>query len=139
VTEADGVSVWDQGRVAELGLTLYELLANADVLVTDHSSVWVDFLLLDRPMVFALADLTSYAESRGHYFTPLADHLPGPVVTDLGELGPALVEALEHDSWAARRGALRGEHHTHLDDGSAARVAGLVQERIRRRRPGRRS
>jgi CDP-glycerol glycerophosphotransferase (TagB/SpsB family) len=100
------------------------------VLVTDHSSVWVDFLLLDRPMVFALADLASYAESRGHYFTPLAEHLPGPIVTDLATLGPALAEALEGDPWAARRRALRGVHHTHLDDGSAARVAALVQEHI---------
>ncbi len=134
VVEAGSVSVWDQARLTELGLTLYELLGHADVLVTDHSSVWVDFLLLDRPMVFALADLASYAESRGHYFTPLAEHLPGPVVTDLEELGPALVEALEQDPWADRRRALRGEHHTHLDDHSAARVARLVQEGIRGRR-----
>jgi CDP-glycerol glycerophosphotransferase (TagB/SpsB family) len=134
VTETGSVSVWDQARLTELGLTLYELLAHADVLVTDHSSVWVDFLLLDRPMVFALADLTSYADSRGHYFTPLADHLPGPVVTDLAELGPALAEALEHDAWAARRRDLSAVHHTHLDAGSAARVAGLVQARMGGRR-----
>lgn len=139
VTETGSVSVWDQRRLADLGLTLYELLGHADVLVTDHSSVWVDFLLLDRPMVFALADLASYAESRGHYFTPLAEHLPGPIVTDLATLAPALADALEGDPWAGRRRALRGVHHTHLDDRSAARVAALVQERIGGRRADGRS
>ena len=132
VVDDGRVAVWDEGRLVEVGLTLYELLAQADVLVTDHSSVWVDFLLLDRPMVFAIADSTSYAESRGHYFTPLAAHLPGPVAADLAELEPALASALAHDPWAARRRELRREHHTHLDAGSAARLADLVHERLAR-------
>ena len=131
-TVADGqdVSIWDEGRLGELGLTLYELLAQADVLVTDHSSVWVDFLLVDRPIVFAIADAEEYAASRGHYFAPLESHLPGPLATDLGELETALREALAGDPWQERRRDLRAEHHSHEDADSADRVVALIQERL---------
>ena len=45
----------------EVGL----FLRKADVLVTDYSSVWVDFLLLDRQIVSYCPDLLNYKETRG--------------------------------------------------------------------------
>jgi CDP-glycerol glycerophosphotransferase len=92
--------------------------------------VWVDYLLLDRPMVFTLADLDEYAASRGTYFTPLPDHLPGPVAAELGGLATHLAEALASDPWAQRRSLLRADHHTQADAGSAERVAALVTQLI---------
>jgi CDP-glycerol glycerophosphotransferase (TagB/SpsB family) len=129
--EHGDLSVWDERALDEHRVTLYELLGHADVLVTDHSSVWVDYLLLDRPMVFSIADLDAYATTRGHYFAPLEEHLPGPVVSDLGALGATLSQVM-HDAetvarWAATRAGLRPVHHRWLDDGSAERVAALCQ------------
>ena len=40
-------------------------LRKADVLVTDYSSVWVDFLLMDRQIVSYCPDLSNYEETRG--------------------------------------------------------------------------
>jgi CDP-glycerol glycerophosphotransferase len=58
---------------------LYRLLGRADALVTDYSSVWTDFLVLDRPIGFALNDLEDYAGgSRGLNVDNLGDLLPGP-------------------------------------------------------------
>jgi CDP-glycerol glycerophosphotransferase (TagB/SpsB family) len=130
------LDVWDDHDLAAHGLTLYELLGHADALVTDYSSVWVDYLLLDRPMVFTLADLDEYAGSRRLYFEPLADHLPGPVAGDLDRLATHLAEALATDPWATRRRQLCAEHHTHADAGSAERVAALVADRLGRRGRG---
>jgi CDP-glycerol glycerophosphotransferase (TagB/SpsB family) len=126
---AGALTVWDEAGLAAGGVTLYELLGHAAALVTDHSSVWVDYLLLDRPVVFSIADMEQYAATRGHYFTPLAEHLPGPVAEDLAQLGVHLGQALHEDPWAARRGELRSVHHTHLDGHSAERVADLVRRR----------
>ena len=41
------------------------LLRRADVLVTDYSSVWIDYLLLDRPVVSYCYDLEAYLNDRG--------------------------------------------------------------------------
>lgn len=125
------LSVWDERALDDHGITLYELLGNADALVTDHSSVWVDYLMLDRPMVFSIADMDSYAASRGHYFVPLAEHLPGPVAPDLDTLEAALAQLLDETEaarhWAEVRSRLRPVHHRFLDDRSALRVADLCR------------
>jgi len=59
-------------------LLLYRLLGRAAALVTDYSSVWTDFLVLDRPIGFALGDLEDYAGGRGLNVDNLDDLLPGP-------------------------------------------------------------
>jgi CDP-glycerol glycerophosphotransferase (TagB/SpsB family) len=129
------VSVLGEGDLARVGHTLYELLATADVLVTDHSSVWIDHLLTGRPVVFAVSDLDEYAAGRGYYFDDLVDLLPGPVVRDVDGLREALAAlAGGDDPWQARREAARALHHRHVDDGSAARVAAVVLEQLERRR-----
>ena len=48
----------------EVGL----FLRKADVLVTDYSSVWVDFLLLDRQIVNYCPDISNYKETRGFLY-----------------------------------------------------------------------
>jgi CDP-glycerol glycerophosphotransferase (TagB/SpsB family) len=129
--EHDGLSIWDESSLKNRGLTLYQLLGHAHVLVTDHSSVWVDYLLLDRPIVFSIADLAEYSLTRGHYFQPLAEHLPGPLVTDLASLEACVLDSLAGSGdWGERRRELRPVHHAHVDARSAVRVADLVRGRL---------
>jgi CDP-glycerol glycerophosphotransferase (TagB/SpsB family) len=126
------LSIWDNDALASSGLSLYELLGHADVLVTDYSSVWVDYLLLNRPIVFTMADREEYARSRGVYASLTDEHeLPGPVVGDVVGLRRSLLEALhDGDPWASRREAVTAGYHEWSDAGSAARVAALITARI---------
>lgn len=75
-----------------LGLTFYDLLGRADLLVTDYSSVWIDFLLRGRPLIAFCPDLEVYRRDRGLALEPHDAWFPGPVVEDVA----ALVEAVEH-------------------------------------------
>jgi hypothetical protein len=54
------VTITDED-LARAGTSPYALLGRARGLVTDYSSVWVDFLLLDRPMAFLVPDRHTYA------------------------------------------------------------------------------
>ncbi len=72
------------------GLTLHELLGESCGLVTDVSSAYVDYLLLDRPIVHYFPDLEAYGESRGFSITPIEDYLAGPIAADSTELSEAL-------------------------------------------------
>ena len=47
-------------------------------LVTDYSSVWVDYLLLDRPVAFHVPDRGSY--QRALFPADVLDWVPGEVV-----------------------------------------------------------
>lgn len=62
-----------------------ELLTAVDLLITDYSSLPFEFALLNRPMIFYVPDLDTYAKSRG-LWEPLKDTLPGPVTKDMDEL-----------------------------------------------------
>lgn len=132
VARLSNLDVWSEDDLDASGLTLYQLLAHADVLISDHSSVWIDYLLTQRPVVFAVSDLEEYATSRGFYFDPVTDLFPGPLVTDLAELEGALGEALAgDDAWAERRREALELHHLHRDAASADRVAELVLDALR--------
>ncbi len=75
-----GVVRVDNGQLRAAGVAMYRMLARSAALVTDYSSVWTDYLLLDRPMAFALNDLDGYSSSRGLDVDDLAEILPGPAL-----------------------------------------------------------
>jgi CDP-glycerol glycerophosphotransferase (TagB/SpsB family) len=71
------------------GFDIEDLLAAADILITDYSSTIFDFALLEKPMILYCTDTTEYEASRGFYF-PLEDYVWGPIVHDEEALAQAL-------------------------------------------------
>ncbi|MDO5134599.1 MAG: CDP-glycerol glycerophosphotransferase family protein [Eubacteriales bacterium] len=69
-----------------------ELLSAVDVLISDYSSIYFDFLVSGRPILFFIPDLDEYLDYRGLYFG--IDKLPGPIATSCQELG-RMVENLD--------------------------------------------
>ncbi|MFE9686158.1 CDP-glycerol glycerophosphotransferase family protein [Streptomyces sp. NPDC006285] len=81
-----------RGRVLDVSAhhDVTPLLALADGLITDYSSVMFDYALLGRPMFFFAYDYEEYVhEGRGTYFD-LLERAPGPVVRTEEELYAAL-------------------------------------------------
>lgn len=61
-----------------------EVLAATDILVTDYSSIFFDFLITDKPIIFYVWDKDLYQQDRGMYLTE--SELPGPSAENLDEL-----------------------------------------------------
>jgi CDP-glycerol glycerophosphotransferase len=98
----------DETTLFKEGLGLYELLAQADLLVTDVSSVCVDFLITEKPQILYFPDLERYEGTRGFLLNPLQDYAPGPIAQTFAELKAALdLWASGDDSWRERRKQLR--------------------------------
>lgn len=73
----------------------YEMLKYADVLMTDYSSIYFDYLLLDRPIVFYNYDFEEYlSESRELYYD-YEKLTPGYKAAD----GAALCQVLSKLDW----------------------------------------
>lgn len=122
-------SVWviDDAWIRDRGLSLYSVVGACDVLVSDVSSVVVDYLLVDRPVIHAMADLDEYRRSRGFSIEPVDDLFSGPVVTDGDELCAALRRTLAgHDDHRDVRQRVRDRCHTHQDDRSTNRLLAAV-------------
>lgn len=59
------------------GVNLYEFLAMTDGLITDYSSVAFDYLIVDKPIGFALEDYETYKSMRGFIFDDPLQYMPG--------------------------------------------------------------
>lgn len=70
---------------------IYLLYMAADILITDYSSVSIEYALLRRPILFYMYDLEEYKSERNFYFDYL-DHLAGPVIKTEEEL----IHAVQH-------------------------------------------
>ncbi len=113
----------DDAWLRERGISLYEFLSATDLLISDVSSVVTDYLLLDRPIIHAFADLREYESSRGFTVQPIADYFAGPVAANAQELWQALDSALAGEDVAAdRRRRLMALSHTHRDGRAAERL-----------------
>ncbi len=85
---------------------VYPLLRYADVLVTDYSSLYFDYLYLDRPVVFYPFDRDRYEKTRGFYFD-YDEITVGPIASDFDDLLTALSSTLEDDSAVTARQAIK--------------------------------
>ena len=108
--------IMDDAALASQGLSLYTLLGGADVLLTDVSSVYVDFLLLDRPVIHTFADRMAYGASRGFTFDWTEEYLAGPMVKDMAGVRFALDELVSGaDPFAKQRAQLCRLFHSNRD------------------------
>lgn len=95
------------------GVELYALLHEADALVSDYSSVSVDFLLLDRPMAFALEDFEAYKTARGFVFEDPLRYMPGHHLYGFEDFYTFLTNvASGEDVYAAARAEVLPEMHS---------------------------
>lgn len=116
-----GPTTGDRIRVLPETTDSHSLLAHADVLVTDYSSVYFDYLLLDRPVVFYAHDLERYRAERGFYFE-YETVTPGPVTRTADELTRTVEQTLEHDDAYADERARVRERFCHTGKGRSEAV-----------------
>jgi CDP-glycerol glycerophosphotransferase len=122
-TDFRALRVLSQQEMEQRGLTLYTLLPAFDGLLTDVSSIWLDYLLLDRPMIFAFPDVDGYRAGRGLNLEPYEEWVPGQFVRDLDGLLAALRDVFEgRDPMADERARATLRFHQYRDDRSAARL-----------------
>ncbi|MFD9543011.1 CDP-glycerol glycerophosphotransferase family protein [Streptomyces sp. NPDC060022] len=121
--EAASLPVCPPGAVVDVSShhDVSELLALADVLVTDYSSIMFDYALLDRPVVLFAPDLDTYAAERGSYFD-LRAKAPGPVVATEDELFRVLARLKAADTGFETQRRAFAEEFGGYDRGDAARA-----------------
>lgn len=111
---------------------IYPLLHYADAMVTDYSSIYMDYLVLDRPVLFYVPDLAAYMARRELQFDFDA-MTPGARATTWPGLLDALVEQLATDTHVVERTTLRKKA---FDDHDPATSTRQVLELLGREHPG---
>lgn len=70
----------------EKNIQLYNFVGECDALLTDYSSIYFDYLLLNKPIGFLIADIDDYKENRGFIVDNPEDYMPGEKIRNLEEL-----------------------------------------------------
>lgn len=117
----------DDAWLRQHSLSLYELLGATTLLISDISSVVIDYLLLDRPIIHAFSDLQAYQNSRGFSIEPITDYFMGPVVTTATGLEAALAEVLDGgDPMQEKRRSILHLSHSHRDSYATQRLLDAI-------------
>ena len=105
-----------------------KLLAHVDVLVTDYSSIYLDFLLLDKPMIFIPYDLEEYQSYRGFLFD-YNSHTPGSKISTQKEFIQNIELSLKNPSLhSEERLRVKNLFHTFQNGNSSKRILAKINE-----------
>ncbi len=109
------------------GLT--ELMQVSDALVTDYTSAYFDYLLLDKPIIFNFYDLEVYKRERGVLCEPMSAISAGVIVNKESEMEDALITLNDNrEQYAPMRKFVRDLFFTHQDTNTCKRVFDYIFE-----------
>ena len=72
-----------------------ELMLISDILITDYSSIMIEYSILNRPTVFFTYDLDEYLENERGFYYDFKSTVPGPIVYTSQEL----IDAIKNDDF----------------------------------------
>ncbi len=108
---------------------IQELLAVADLLISDYSGVVTDYSLTRRPMIFYIYDYAKYVGSCRQFYYDFKKTLPGPFVDNEDELIARLTNLgwFEEKAYQMRYAEFVATFHAFLDGGSCQRVLAQIE------------
>lgn len=116
-------------KLKENNLDLYEIINGIDILITDYSSIYFDYLLLDRPIIFTPLDLAEYRENVGFLLEPYSFWAPGPKCYGFKDLKNKIKKCLtKKDYYKKERKVICDIVHQYKDSNSSQRVWKLVDD-----------
>lgn len=95
----DGIILITSSMLQENLLDLYDIIGAVDILITDYSSIYFDFLLLNRPIIFVPTDFEEYSKSRGFVLEPYEFWTPGPKVFNFKDFLKELKICIENPNY----------------------------------------
>jgi CDP-glycerol glycerophosphotransferase (TagB/SpsB family) len=94
----------DDATFNTVNVPMYKFIGLTDALISDYSSVAVDYLIVNRPIAFTLDDYEEYKKTRGFVFEKPLAYMPGHHLYNFEDLKCFLVDvSLGRDDYAKKR------------------------------------
>lgn len=90
-------------KVVNHRVDIYPLLPLTDALVTDYSSIYFDYLLLNKPVVFFCPDYEVYVSECRDLYLDYEEVTPGPKVRTYAELMRVIFDPELESNWREAR------------------------------------
>lgn len=109
------------------GRNLYDELSQSDALISDYSSVYLEYLALDRPVGFVIEDFSEYENSRGFVFEHPLTYMPGDKINRKEQLYAFIRDvAAGTDRWKAKREEVNAAVNEYCDGRNCERVLNIA-------------
>lgn len=117
-------------ELISVNCTVNHLLENADILFTDYSSVFYEFLLKDRPIGFLIGDMQEY--SRGFIMEEPLQEMPGVKMQSCNEIIDFLEHYQEYEpKYALERERIKNQVFSHPDAHNCERLYQWIENQNR--------
>ena len=105
---------------------LHNLFSISDILVTDYSSAFIDWLIVDRPIIFTPYDLEEYKQKNG-LLEEYQNQVPPPVCRSPDEIFTSLMEAIsDPDKYQKERLAMKIKYLGETGYGASQRILKIM-------------
>lgn len=116
IKEYSNLTIFRHDKFLQNGMDLYRELKKSDALITDYSSVFYDYLLLDRPIAFTADDMDEYRENRGFVFENPEEWMPGPILKNKNDFYTFLEEVSQKkDLYCEKRREINKKVNSYQD------------------------
>ncbi|MBI9056797.1 MAG: CDP-glycerol glycerophosphotransferase family protein [Labilibaculum sp.] len=113
---------------------VYPFLPEVDGMISDYSSIYMDYILLNRPIFFLLYDREKYETKDRELHTFFNDFLVGSISTNQEKLKQDLLYSFtEKDEFVQERTRIIEKSYLNTDDNSSQRIFNFIQEHYLRK------
>jgi CDP-glycerol glycerophosphotransferase (TagB/SpsB family) len=116
-------------RILDSAEDVYPILPFCDHLITDYSSIFIDFLLLDRDISFFSFDIEEYTSKSRSLYYDYAEITPGEKVLSVEAFLRIFDQQGAAPEFASRRTGLLDFFYDHRDFDSSTRVVAFFKNR----------
>ncbi|MGN0613546.1 MAG: CDP-glycerol glycerophosphotransferase family protein [Porcipelethomonas sp.] len=121
------ISIIGNEELEDALIGFYPLIGMSSCLITDYSSVYFDYMLLDRPIGFAISDIESYGSGRGFVFDDPLTMMPGDIIRNGDEFLRFVSRIIEgKDDFVNYRRKLSAQFNKYCDDKNCQRVLSVI-------------
>ena len=107
----------------DINQDIYPILTLTDFLITDYSSIMFDYLLTDKPMIFAPFDMDDYLKNDREFYYHYDDVTPGAKTANWDELIECIDEVIKYPAkYNKQRAEIREKFNQFVDGNSCERV-----------------
>lgn len=118
--ELEQIKIADDDFLHRAGITLYEMLAGAQGLITDYSSVYYDFLLTGRPIGLTIGDREEYFNYYDCPFEDMKEAVRGSYIESFTELTDFICSVAAGENPEIEELAVMRERYHAVQDGSSS-------------------
>lgn len=132
IDEMSNIIIADNNFVDKKNMQLYEFLTETDALITDYSSVYYDYLLLERPVALAVEDFEEFSNRWDLFYSSFDEFKKNyecPYLNTVDDLKKFIKDVAENnDDFEQARLKARNKFYTYPDNKSCQRLYEYMNE-----------